>query len=209
MDKITWTVVSEHIIMGGLNPIRQTSSLGIRDKDVIKTLKESSIPLAELFLLLSYQDGDWRGALNVMNRNIEKYNFLVQRGGSSVTLRPISPFTEEEFIIAHALLIGAADCAERGENLWESESKKKKNRGNLNAKFWKSICPSTDFSHYMKYHRFKAFRRFFHTIWQSDVQSGKDSWWKFQGAVDNFNRIRQQLILPSEIITIDESMSAF
>ena len=36
-----------------------------------------------------------------------------------------------------------------------------------------------------------------------------DPWWKFEGAIRQFNEIRKKIILPSEVIAVDESMSAW
>jgi hypothetical protein len=107
-------------------------------------LEDSDIPLADLFLYLLFKDGQWRRWLRIMNDKVETKN-----KNKSTEERPIPKFTQEEFITSHALLIGAADCAERGHSLWEQEDD--------NDEAWHSIAACANFSPYMKLYRFKQF----------------------------------------------------
>ena len=209
-QQIKWKVVSDHVVFQ-LPHICLTSRLGIEDMSLQRDLKDTNIPLAILFMLLAYVDGEWERPLNEMNRKMEIYNNFNAR--KSKKFRTIPLFSEKEFVVAHALLIGAADCSERGEALWVTDSRdknKKKDQRELDLeRYWTSISPKADFGKHMRLYRFKHFRQFFPTIWEADHHAGKDPWWKFQSAVDNFNNIRKTMLLPSEVLCIDESMSAF
>ena len=79
-------------------------------------LKDTHIPLAILYMLLSCVDGEWERLLVQMNKKIETHNNYHSRKNSE--FREVPQFLEKEFIVAHALLIGTADCSDRGEALW-------------------------------------------------------------------------------------------
>ena len=122
------------------------------------------------------------------------------------SFRPIKYFTNSEFLVGCALLIGAADCAGKGETLWKSSGRKKKEW----KKHWLSFSPDVDFGKHMRAYRFRQFRTHVAKIWQDNPsRRHQDPWWQFSPAIRNFNSIRQNLILPCEVIVIDESMSAF
>ena len=209
-EEIKWIVVTDHVVFQ-LPHIRLTSRLGIKDISLQRGLKDTHIPLAILYMLLAYVDGEWERPLAQMNKKIEVHNNFYNRKNSK--FREVRQFSEKEFVIAHAIIIGAADCSDRGEALWSTEIRAKNRNTDPREidyeKYWTSISPKADFSIYMRLYRFKQFRQFFPTIWESDHHAGKDPWWKFQSAVDNFNEIRNELVLPSEILCVDESMSAF
>ena len=62
----------------------------------------------------------------------------------------------------------------------------------------------------MRYYHFKHFRDFFPSIWENKaLRHAKEEWWRIQQFVSIFNYNRRKLILPCEIIPINESMSAF
>ena len=103
-DKMTWTVIKEHTIFNGQNvPIRLAQDLGIKDTEVQEILKESVLPLVDLFLLLLYKDGEWEKALETMNKNICLYNELKFQKKQDAHCR-IATFSKSEFMTAHAFL---------------------------------------------------------------------------------------------------------
>jgi hypothetical protein len=202
-EKVKWTVIEDSTPHTLHTTPRSHAYLGIRLQEVLDNLRyDSVLPLAELYLYLSHCGGDWRRWLDIMNAKIAIHNEsrpAVQTGAPSGR---ITRFKEDEFLIGHALLIGAADCADRGRCLWED----KKGQGN---EAWQSIAAKTVFTPYMKLYRFKQFRKMVPKIWEQEDLTGNDPWFKFRGAIENFNHIRKLDILSSEKRILDESMSAF
>ena len=204
---VNWEVIYESVDLQTIKP-RRREFLGIRDLELRAQISNNALPLAELILRLMYTDGQWRLFLGTMNQQVQIHNESLSRysskSGSSPDKRKIPHFTEKEFLIGHAIVFGAADCSERGENLWDS------GRKNKWEKQWISISQPTNFGKYMRYYRFKQFKRFLPKIWQDNDQCfDTNPWSQFSPAIQNFNDIRKDLLLCSEIIPIDESMSAF
>ena len=149
-----------------------------------------------------FQNGEWQRALEALNRVIDHHNNQLR--GREGTYWSIPHFSRKEFLIALALLIGAANCAEKEEHLWDGgRSSKKKWK-----KHWHSIVSATNFSRYMKLYRFKHFRRFYPKIFQDNNSDADRSnpWRKFSSAIRTFNQICKDLITTSEVIPIDESI---
>jgi len=61
----------------------------------------------------------------------------------------------------------------------------------------------------MKHYRFKHFRKFIVHIWEDESGKETNEWWRFQGAVDEFNHLRKNRLLSGFWMLIDESMSAW
>ena len=208
-EEMVWTIVGESLVFQKQQQ-RTNNKLGIKDLSILKEIENSALPLAELFLKLSFRNGEWERALVNMNRKIEEFNTNLERSNkhcdSQSTKGSVKPFTKKEFLCCIALVVGASDCSDKGEALWSnSKSKGKKDE----QRHWETICEKTDFRKYIPLYRFKHFRTFFPKLWEEDQHSATDPWWKFSSAVRDFNEIRKELILPSEIIAVDESMSAF
>ena len=204
---VRWMMIPEHVDPVPL-PVRPEESLGIHDPKIKQHIANSALPTAELYLQLVYRSGDWGGALEKMNRKIDSYNESQARTGGSASRRKIKDFTDKEFLIGNAIIIGATDCSEKGENLWENS------RGNKQwKKHWVSVSSPTNFGTYMRYYRFKQFKQFFPLIWQESNQptdiNHSNSWSKFEPAIRTFNDNRRYLITPSSIVAIDESMCAY
>ena len=162
--------------------------LGIRDIRLREEIANSALPLAELILQLLYKEGEWKLFLATMNKYVQEYNNNL--GRSTSKKREITLFTEKEFLIGHALIIGAADCSERGDNLWAS------NKGTKWKKHWTSISQPTNFTRYMRHYRFKQFKKYLPKIWQDDSQflDVNKPWARFSTAIDNYNTKIQQTI---------------
>ena len=206
-ESMVWTVIPEYLNLRPI-PTRNEEFLGIRDLKLKERLANSALSLADLFLELSFKNGEWQRGLATMNRKISAHNDSLSSSRSSKgsgVRRAVHQFTGKEFLIGLALLIGAADCADKGENLWFTKSNKKW------KKHWVSISPPANFGRYMKLYRFKQFRQFLPKIWEARRHSNnqQDPWWRFSGGIKTLNEIRNKLILPCEIIVIDESMSAY
>jgi hypothetical protein len=61
----------------------------------------------------------------------------------------------------------------------------------------------------MKLYHFKQFHKMVPQIWEQEDLTGNDPWFKFRGAIENFNHIRKLDILSSEKRILDESMSTY
>ena len=202
-ERIEWEVIKEHI-PSIPKRVREKNVLGLRDKEFLKHIKHSDNPVAELFLYLLYGGKDkWIQHRSTLNEKITSHNNSV-KAKSKKDKRYIKPFEHKEFLTGHALLIGAADCNQRGNQLWHN------NKSNINSSSWTSIANTTDFSQWMSSFRFKQFKQFIHQTWEcNELNSQEDPWWKIQEAINTFNNIRQESIQTSEIRTVDETMSAF
>jgi hypothetical protein len=192
----TWTVVNNHDPPIPIQT-RSKAHLGIRSQKVLDDLDESDLPLADLYLYLSYKDGEWKRWLRKMNEKIVLINERSER--------KITPFMPREFLICHALLIGASDCNERGRMLWSEDDNMSRH-----SQVWQSIASKTTFSPFIKLYRFKQFRKCVACMWEdNEERAASDPWYKFRGAVENFNLIRKHDILTSEKHILDESMSSY
>ena len=212
-DQIDWTVTTDYLGLQQV-PTPRNEFLGIKDFSLRGAIKNSDLPLAALFLNLLFPEGEWKRFNEIMNYKIMKHNTGGSNRSSSSTSgnsskrghRKVKAFTDKEFLIGLALMIGAADCSEKGENLWTERSTKKWKR------HWRSVASQTNFGKFMRFYRFKQFKRFVTLIWQVEERQQRkndDPWWQFRDAINMFNQIRRDFVLPSEIIAMDESMSAF
>jgi hypothetical protein len=145
--KLVWTVITDH---QPVNPVQPCSSayLGIQKQKIIDDLKKPQLPLADLFLYLMFKDGEWKRWLRNMNSRLITLNI-----NSTCKIKQFSP---KEFLICHAILIGSADCSERGKMLWQSQSDHSDH-----TKAWQSIAECTIFTPYIKVYTFKQFRKVF------------------------------------------------
>ena len=122
---------------------------------------------AKMFLSMLYKD--WTSSVLKMNHRITKYNN--ECGGGSKKIRP---FTSSEFIAAHALLIGATCYAICGKKLWLKGYDKTNEEDD-----WASIVECPNFDKHMRLYRFKEFKKFIPTIYESKELENIDPWWKF------------------------------
>jgi hypothetical protein len=94
--------------------------------------------------------------LSKFNKNIDLHNDVnVNAGRTSfyTKKRPIKYFTVSEFLTGYGILIGAADCSDKGGALFKSKKDE-----SAPPSLWHSIAPQMDFSNYMSLSRFKQFR---------------------------------------------------
>lgn len=117
-------------------------------------------------------------------------------------------FSAQEFLIGLGLLIGAAEFAQQGKDLFISQDQKKSCDGDVEN--WSSLIPHPSFDCHMSYSRFKDFRHFLPEIWfDFQLKDEGDPWWMFAGAVKEFNDIRRERVHASSWKVIDELMSAW
>jgi hypothetical protein len=150
--------------------------------------------LCQLFLHLSFKD--WKAKVSLLNE-------AVKRSKAKVKV-----FSAQEFLIGLGLLIGAAEFAQQGKDLFISQDQKKSCDGDVEN--WSSLIPHPSFDCHMSYSRFKDFRRFLPEIWfDFQLKDEGDPWWMFAGAVKEFNDIRRERVHASSWKVIDELMSAW
>ena len=197
---IKWTVIHKHEVEHP-HPKRSEYSLGIRNSHTQKTIETSELPLAEMYFFLAFKDGNWWTKLGRFNSKIEEHNKQFRRTSKKYN-KHIAMFTAKEFLICNALLIGAAAFKERGINLWRPNTTENNQ--------WQTIAPPPEFHNYISFSKFKIFKQFIPSIWESETyKRAGDPWWQFAAAVDEFNEIRSQYILTSAERVLDESMSAY
>ncbi len=204
--RITWKVVKEHIAPRP-SAHRHKHTLGIRNNKTLTTIIQSSLPLADMHFFLMFDDGNWWTPLGRMNAKISRFNEMQRM--TNPNFRTIKLFTPFEFITCHALHICASLYIQRGVNLWSGPTDTL--NGSTNSMEWKSVLPGANFKqHDIQFFRFKQFKRFVPSIWESEVMKAKnDPWWKFAWAVELFNSNRTNNILSSSDRILDESMSVF
>ena len=120
--------------------------------------------------------------------------------------RVIKLASKREYIIFHALLIGASNHSDQGDKLFRDETLKfgarKKNR--------RRLSPHVNFGKYMKYWRFKQIKNYAPKVMESkELKEMADDWWRFKKRVDEFNETRKRELLTSHVLVFDESMSAY
>ena len=199
---IKWTVVKENIAPEPFG-VCYPHSLGIRNLETLREIKSSKYLLAKIHLMLLFKNGDWQTPLAKMNAAIEEHNR--EETIKNPRFREMNPFSKEEFITCHGLLIGASSVLERGINLWPTHDEI-----NTPNNPWNTIAATTDLNNYIPYYRFKIFKRFIPTVWEDPaLKLTQDPWWRFQSAVNDFNNICRNDILTSTSRVLDESMSSF
>ena len=105
--------------------------------------------------------------------------------------------TISEYIIFHALLIGASLHSSKGSELWPKDSQMKR--------VWQNI----EYGDIMKEWRFKEIKQYVQSIAEDEeLRKGGDDWWRFSGWISAFNR-RRDMLIGSFVFVFDESMSAF
>jgi hypothetical protein len=117
-------------------------------------------------------------------------------------------FSCEEFLIGLGLMIGTAEFSQKGVDLFGGK-KGEVEEDDEELDLWPSICPNPHFEQFMAFSRFKDFRRFLPSIWADESQKGKDDWWEFSSAIDEFNLIRKTKLTCSPWISVDETMCAW
>ena len=123
-----------------------------------KTLDPNkSIIFAELFLKLMYKN--WEDKLMKMNRCIEEYNMKNEK-------KTIKVFDRTEFLIGHALIIGAACYCQSGLVLF--------NNGKEQDDSWDTIIAKARFDKHMKLYRFKEFRSYLPKIFELPIEKDHD-----------------------------------
>jgi len=91
--------------------------------------------------------------------------------------RVIKVVSKGEFIILHALLIGASTHSNQGDKLFHDESSKFGARD----KKRRQLSPRVSFGKYMKHWRFKQIKTYVPQVTESkELKDRKDDWWQFK-----------------------------
>jgi hypothetical protein len=186
---IRWQVVEESVADVEDDA---TMRLGLRDTSLLHVANEEAIGKLFLHLLAPR----WQDKLGKMNCAVEQHN-------SSERGTKIRPFSKSEFLVAIGLIVGAVEYGTKGASLW------------LNGKRsseadWCSILPHPNFDRFMLEYRFKQFRQFLPSMYEDQsLKDSGDPWWKFAGAVTEFNLHHLKSINGSKVKVVDESMCAY
>ena len=138
-----------------------------------------------------------------MNRYIDDHNRNNRSTPNQYEATPkiTKHFTKWDFIIGHALIIGASCFCQTGRSLFDSNDEE--------YKVWDTVIQKANFSQYMKLYRFKEFRYFLPKIHEQPFEKETDPWWRFSSAINNFNDTRNNLVISSWYKVLDESMAAW
>jgi len=161
-----------------------------REDTTPKSLRNSTI-FAELYLKLSYRD--WELKVMKMNQLIREDN--------KQSNKEIKDFEPWDFIIGHALMIGAS-CYCQLESVLFDDSKENEDK-------WDKIMQKENFSRHMKLYQFKEFRHYLPRIWEKPATKDQHPWRAFEGAVKEFNDIRDEEVIDSWVKVLDVSMIAW
>ncbi len=139
---VTWKVIASHDPPVIIPESDSMVKYGLKDFK-LGQYKKSKI-LTSIFLKLSFKD--WKSKVAKMNEAVE---------ASKAKTRQFSP---AEFLVDLGILVGAAEFAQRGCDLFAM-----KDRASEGEQFevWASLYPEPHFEKYMSFYRWKEFRRFF------------------------------------------------
>jgi len=188
---MTWTVIASHDPPDVI-PEKEHNEYGLKGFK-LKSFKRSEV-ISSVFLMLLFKD--WR-------KKVEKMN-----AGVSASKTKCRPFTEKEFLTGLGILIGAAEFAKKGSDLFSVKDQFVE-EGDDDDDKWASLCPEPHFEKFMSFGRWKDFRRFFPEIFADETRKETDVWYQFSAAIDEFNEIRSNLICGSRWISVDETMCAW
>ena len=135
---------------------------------------------------------NWKERLTKMNQAIEKAKQKTRQ------------FTKQEFLVGLGLIIGAAEFAQNGKELFQKSGVLEPENEN-----WNTLTTHPHFEKHMSLSRFKEFRKFLPSMYVDETKIETDPWYQFSGAVDEFNMIRRKRVVASSWISADESMSAW
>ena len=131
---------------------------------------------AKMFLNLTFKN--WRSKYTKFNECIKLYN--------NKNPKAIKEFLIGEYLTCFALFIGAVVFSASGARLWDIKGDNKQREME-----WASIVQPPGFDDHIKLYRFKQFRMIIAKIYEQHDLEDTDPWWRFKGAIDEFNAIRK------------------
>ncbi len=115
-------------------------------------------------------------------------------------------FMLKEFLVGIGIIIGAAEFAKRGSNLFVVKDQAYEEE---NDEVWASLCHEPHFEQYMAFSRWKDFRRFFLEVYADAEKKSSIPWYQFSSAVDKFNDVHKRELCDSLWLSIYEIMCAW
>jgi hypothetical protein len=164
-------------------------NLGIQDFDY------NNIPRDEVFACMFFHLM-WIG----IDEQLIKFNAAIDEHNE---LLPVSPqkikiFSKSEIIVGYALFVAAAGFSEKGIHLFNTEDNVE------------SFFPPPSFITYMKFHRFKLWKKIIVKVNEDSARKRDgDPWWQFTTEIDGFNDVRLNKRTTPLWNIIDESMSSY
>ena len=104
-------------------------------------------------------------------KKVEKMN-----AGVSASKTKCRPFTEKKFLTGLAILIGAAEFAKKGSDLFSVKDQFVE-EGDDDDDKWASLCPKPHFEKFMSFGQWKDFIRFFPEIFADETRKETDVWY--------------------------------
>ena len=197
---IKWKVVASESVTEDLFTDVRNKEHAFMDAKLLPVKSEedfdNSDGFAKIFMKL------WPNDMEVDRMRLNKVIAIenVKRKGNYQ--RAIKIVSTSEYIVFHALMIGASRYAEQGDRLWPDPVGKKKRR--------KGLSNAVDFGKYMMQWRFKEIKRYIFEVMQDAVlKESEDDWWPFKQRIADFNESRRELMYSSRILVFDESMSSY
>ena len=137
---------------------------------------EQCTMFAMMFLTLTFKN--WRSKYTKFNECINLYN--------DKNPKAVKEFSLCEYLTCFALFIGAVVFSASGARLWDIKGDSKQRDME-----WASIVQPPGYDEHIKLYRFKQFRMIIHKTYEQNDLADTDPWWRFKGAIDEFNAIRK------------------
>lgn len=106
------------------------------------------------------------------------------------------PLTVGEWFVFLGLMCGSVLYTEKGRELWRNKKDRER-----------AFSRAPGFAQYMTCDRFEDIKACAVAGCTDLSQQGTEKWFKIKFAVDSFNKRRQQVVIQSEVLTPDETMS--
>ena len=130
---------------------------------------------------------------------------MAEHNNNNPAKKKVRPFSEQEFLSGLGVFIGAAEFGIQGMNLWREGD-----QVGQEVEEWQSMVPHPESDKIIKLYRWKECRAFLPYAFQSQkLKDENDPWWRFEGAIQEFNNNRFDRIQSARWVCIDESMSAW
>ena len=188
--KVIWRVV-DNVDVDDLKEIKEREMSSLKEISFVRGGQRRRI---ELFWSLWPTNID--DDVEKLNEALVSYN----RERKEKYQRVMKHVTKSEFYVFIALLIEASVHKVQGSKFW-SDGRRDNN---------KVLFEKVDFSKYMMKWRFHEIKRLVPFIMEDEnIKKDGDVWWRFKARVEEFNKIRKQILFTSSIRVFDESMSSY
>ena len=144
-----------------------------------------------LRVLFSLWPGNLRNQLMRVNSMIDEDNKDRRRN-------KVSLLSVREMVVFLGVMLVATLEGKKGCELWQSEDQETE-----------GYQTQVDISRYMTLHRHRQIRKYFHHLFSDPKKKATDPWWQVSGGIEEFNKNRKKMVKGSNIMVLDEAMSAF